>query len=58
MCNRVNLDFFGASTTTTSALPTATRSVATQKIFRSQASTNLLVSVAFIQVVLGGGFVM
>jgi hypothetical protein len=48
MCNRVNLDYFGTSTTTTSALPTATNSAVSEKMLRSSASTNLPVGIAFI----------
>lgn len=48
MCNSVNLDVFGTPTTTTSALPTATSSAATEKIIRSQSPASFPVGVAFI----------
>jgi hypothetical protein len=56
MCNRVNLDYFGTPTPTTSALPTATSSAATEKMISSRASANSLVGVTFILAVLSSGF--
>jgi hypothetical protein len=56
MCNRVNLDYFGTPTPTTSALPTATSSAATEKMIGSRASANSLVGVTFILAVLSSGF--
>ena len=56
MCNRVNLDYFGTPTPTTSVLPTASRSAATEKIMRSRDSANLLVGATFILAVVSSGF--
>jgi hypothetical protein len=56
MCNRVNLDYFGTSTTTTSALPTATNSAVSGKMARSRASANLPMGIAFILTVFGQPF--
>jgi hypothetical protein len=56
MCNRVNLDVFGTPTTTTSALPTATSSAASEKMIRSRNSANSPVAIAFILAVFGQPF--
>ena len=56
MCNRVNLDYFGTPTTTTSVLPTASRSAATKKMIRGRDSANVLVGATFILAVVSSGF--
>jgi hypothetical protein len=56
MCNRVNLDVFGTPITTTSALPTATSSAASEKMIRSRASANSPVAIAFILAIFGQPF--
>ncbi|KAH8807271.1 hypothetical protein F5884DRAFT_339721 [Xylogone sp. PMI_703] len=55
MCNRVNLDYFGSSTTS-SALPTATGSLAAGSTSSNRASINLHLGAAVILPVLGGIF--